>query len=159
VPRLDPSLIEVYAFRRRLGRVEHLVLRRAAGRTLPGVWQPVTGGLRRGESALRGALRELREETGLRARRLWRLETAIALFDPGRDAVQVVIRFAAEIGAGEPVRLSREHTAHRFLPARAAAQRFLWDTQRDGLAAVGRQVIRGGRRSRALEIEIPARRI
>ena len=145
-------------FRRRQGRIQHLVLRRAPGRSLPGVWQPVTGGLKPGERALGGALRELHEETGLRPRRLWRLETVTASFDPRRDRVRVIIRFAAEIAASDPVRLSSEHTAHGFVSAREAARRMLWDTQRNGLRAVGRQVIRGGHHARSLEIEIPAAR-
>jgi 8-oxo-dGTP pyrophosphatase MutT (NUDIX family) len=158
VPRLDPSLIEVYVFRRRARRVEFLLLRRAPDRWLPGSWQPVTGGLRARERAVRGALREIREETGLSPRRLWRLETVSAWFDPPRDAVRVVILFAAEIGARDRVRLSGEHTAFRFAPARTAARQVVWDSQRRGLAAVGRQVLRGGARARVLEIAIPAPR-
>jgi 8-oxo-dGTP pyrophosphatase MutT (NUDIX family) len=62
---LRPTQIEVYLFRRRSGRVEFLCLKRAARGRLPGIWQPITGGLRRGEGAFAGAKREVREETGL----------------------------------------------------------------------------------------------
>lgn len=145
-------------FRRRARRVEFLALRRRRTGWLAGVWQPVTGKLRPLETTVRGALRELREETGLRPVRLWRLETVTTWFDPRRDAVRFAILFAAEVGAREAVRLSREHTAHRFVTAREAARRFLWDTQRRGLAAVRGQVLGGGRRAQALEIELPAAR-
>jgi dATP pyrophosphohydrolase len=158
VPRLDPCLIEVYVFRRRGQRVEFLTLRRRAGDSLPGVWQPVTGTLRRGEPGVRGALRELREETGVVPRRMWRLESVTAFFDPRRDAIRFVTLFAAEVAAGGRVRLSREHTAHRFVSAREAAKRFLWDSQRRGLLAVRAQVLGGGVRARALEIAVPAGR-
>ena len=57
--------IEVYLFRRRAGRIELLVLRRARGRPFAGVWQPVTGRIRRGERPSRAATREVREETKL----------------------------------------------------------------------------------------------
>lgn len=145
-------------FRRRSRRVQFLALRRRETGWLAGVWQPVTGKLRPRETAVRGALRELREETGLRPVRLWRLETVTTWFDPRRDAIRFAILFAAEVGAGAPVTLSREHTAHRFVTAREAARRFLWDTQRRGLAAVRTQVLGGGRRARALEIAAPAAR-
>jgi dihydroneopterin triphosphate diphosphatase len=158
VPRLDPGFVEVYVFRRHARRVEFLALRRRPGDSLPGVWQPVTGTLRRGERAIQGALREMKEETGLLPRRLWRLETVTAFYDPRRDAIRVVVRFAAEVGPRENPRLSREHTAHRFWAAREAARRFLWDSQRRGLAAVRAQVLRGGARASALEIMIPAGR-
>jgi hypothetical protein len=54
------------------------------------------------------------------------------------------------------VRISREHTAHRFASAREAARRVLWDSQREGLAEVHSQVLKGGARARALEIAPPA---
>ena len=60
--------VEVYVFRRRSRAVEFLCLRRASGRSLAGVWQPVTGKRRRGESARRAAWREVVEETGVHAR-------------------------------------------------------------------------------------------
>lgn len=143
-------------FRRRGRRIEFLALRRRPGEWLAGVWQPVTGTLRRGERAVRGALREVREETGLLPHRLWRLETTGGYFDPKADAIRLVTMFAAEVAPSGPVRLSREHTAHRFVSARVAARQFLWDTQRQGLAAVRRLVSRDGARARALEISIPA---
>ncbi len=156
VPRLDATVIEVYVFRRRARRVEFLALRRSRSESLGGVWQPVTGTLRRGERAARGALREVREETGARPLRLWRLETVTAYLDPRRDAIRFIARFAAELAADARVRRSREHTAHGFLAAREAAARFLWASQREGLAAVRAQVLRGGARARALEIALPA---
>ncbi len=159
MPRLDPCLIEVYVLRRRAGRVEFLGLRRRAGDSLPGVWQPVTGTLKRRETAVRGALREVREETGLEPLRMWRLESVTTLFDPRRDAIRFVTRFAAEVGSRDAVRLSREHTDHGFLSQREAGKRFLWDSQRQGLAAVRSQVLRGGVRARALQITLPNRSV
>jgi 8-oxo-dGTP pyrophosphatase MutT (NUDIX family) len=122
------------------------------------VWQPVTGTLRRGERAVAGARREVREEAGLVPRRFWRLEHVTAFYEPRRDAIRLVSLFAAEVAPDDGVRLSREHTAHRFLSAREAAGRFLWDSQRRGLAAVRSQVLRGGALAKALEIALVAGR-
>ena len=149
---LRPTQIEAYVFRRRARRVEFLCLKRSATGRLPGVWQPVTGTLRRGEGALAGAAREVCEETGLVPRRWWALEGVGIYFDPRAGRARVVAMFAAEAGAGERVRLSREHTASAFLGAREAGRRFLWEAQRRGLENVGREVLRGGRLARALEI-------
>jgi 8-oxo-dGTP pyrophosphatase MutT (NUDIX family) len=152
VPRLDAGFIEAYVFRRRGRRAEFLLLRRRPGHALAGVWQPVTGKLRPREPAARGALREIREETGVAPVRLWRLEGVRGTYDPRQDRVRFIVRFAAELDAGHPVRISREHTAHRFVSARQAARAVLWESQRDGFAEVRRQVLRGGPRARALEI-------
>jgi len=153
VPDLRPTQIEVYLFRRRARRVEFLCLKRAPRRgKLPGVWQPVTGGLRRGEGALAGAAREVREETGLTPHRWWSLEGVGIYFDAGAGLARVMAMFAAEIDPQDGVRISSEHEEYAFLSAAAAGRRFLWAAQQRGLDTVRREVLRGGRLARALEV-------
>ena len=145
--------VEVYIFRRRGRRVEFLALRRSrTRRVLPGVWQPVTGKRSGSERSFSCAVREVREETGLVPRRWWGLETLTLYFDETSDSIVALPLFAAEIGPRDRVRLSSEHDAHRFLPAREAGRRFLWEAQRRGLEAVRREVLRGGPLAGALEI-------
>jgi len=151
-PVLALSLIEVYVFRRRAGRIEFLCLRRSPKRILGGVWQPVTGKIRRGERAAAAAAREVREEIGLAPRKMWALESVTIYFDPAANRARVLPLFAAEIGPGDRVRLSPEHDAFGFLGARAAGGRFLWEAQRRGLLAVRREVLARPRLARALEI-------
>lgn len=151
---LEQTHVEIYVFRRDGQRVEFLCLRRAAGRrTLPGIWQPVTGKRRRAERAAVAARRELLEETGLRPRRMWILETVTTYFDPEADRMRVLPLFAAEIGRSDVVVLSREHDAFRFLGLRAAGNRYLWESQRRGLAAVRREVLSRPSLARALEVQ------
>jgi 8-oxo-dGTP pyrophosphatase MutT (NUDIX family) len=153
------AVVEVHVFRRTGRRVTFLCLRRAPHRTLPGVWQPITGGRRRGETALAAARREVREETGLGPARWWALETPSLYWDASADDAVVLPLFAAEIAAGDVVRLSPEHDACAFLGAAAAGRRFLWDSQRRALADVVRQVVRGGALARALEVPPAGRRM
>ena len=158
VSALTPTQIEVHVFRRRGRTVEFLCLRRSARSRLPGVWQPVTGSLRRGESAVRGAARELREETGLEPRRWWALESVAVYFDARTGRVHALPIFAAEVEARARVTLSSEHDRFEFLPARRAGHRYLWEAQRRALDAVRREVLRGGALARALELARPAPR-
>jgi 8-oxo-dGTP pyrophosphatase MutT (NUDIX family) len=153
VPAIRSIHVEVHLFRRRGRRVEFLILRRAASRRkLPGVWQPVTGKRHLGERAPSCAVREVLEETGLSPRRWWALETPTVFYDARADAFDVLPVFVAEIGARDRVRLSREHDAHRFVTARKAAARFLWETQRRALSAVRCDVLGDPAHARALEI-------
>jgi 8-oxo-dGTP pyrophosphatase MutT (NUDIX family) len=152
VSDITPTKIEVYLFRRRGRRVEFLCLKRSARGRLPGVWQPVTGGLKRGEAPFAGAAREVREETGLRPRRWWTLEDVDIYLHPETGRARVMAMFAAELGARDRVTLSREHTSFEFRNAAGARRRYLWEGQRRGLESVRRQVLRGGPLAAALEI-------
>ena len=145
--------VEVYLFRRRGRRVEFLLLRRAASRrTLPGVWQPVTGKRNIRERMLAAAIREVREETGFEPARWWALETMTLYPDIARDRIVALPLFAAEVGPSARVKLSREHDDSKWVTAGEAARLVLWDSQRRGLDAVRRKVLGVKRLADALEI-------
>jgi dATP pyrophosphohydrolase len=153
MPPLRSTHVEVYLFRRRGRRVEFLLLRRSTRRrTLPGVWQPVTGKRLARERMLDAAMREVREETGFMPRRWWALETMTLYPDVEGDAIMALPLFAAEVDPRRTVRLSREHVAAAWLGAPEAARRVLWETQRRGLAAVRREVLASPRLAKALEV-------
>ena len=75
---LRPDLVECWLFRvppattgdprRDADRLEILLIRRAAHRIFPGLWQCVTGGVEPGERVPAAAMREVREETAARPR-------------------------------------------------------------------------------------------
>src|SRR5215471_4919423 len=155
VPRVIPissTQVEVHVFRRRSKRLELLLIRRSAHRSLAGVWQPVTGGIERGESALAAAVREVREETGLSPLRWWALEHMATFYDPGRDHIRLVPVFAAEVAWADPVRLSDEHDRYAFLTLAEAAKRVLWATQRTAIAALRDEVLSGSAGGAAREV-------
>ena len=151
--------VEVYLFTRRPLRV--LLLRRSAQRrTLPGVWQPVTGHLRRGERTLAAASREVLEETGLAPARWWTLEATTVYYDPLAERTRVLPLFAAEISSRARVTLSREHDAWRLVSPRRAALLVLWDSQRATLRSLFSQLLARPALARALEVtahRMPAR--
>lgn len=55
--------IEAIIFRKKNGKIEYLLLKRIQKRG--GFWQPVTGGVERGEKYKDAVIREIREETGI----------------------------------------------------------------------------------------------
>jgi 8-oxo-dGTP pyrophosphatase MutT (NUDIX family) len=151
--RLNHTHVEVYLFRRRGRRVEFLVLKRSLDRrVLPGVWQPVTGKKNFRESAARAAAREVLEETDLEPRRWWMLEHLTLYFDGATGSIKVLPLFVAEVGPRERPTLSSEHDDYRFVSAREAARRFLWESQRRALDAIEREILAGGPHARAIEL-------
>ena len=144
--------IEVHLFRRRGAKVEFLILRRSPDRTLGGVWQPVTGGIERGESAMAAAAREVLEETGLTPLRWWALEHLAVFYAPAKDRVVAVPVFAGEVAWTDPVNLSHEHDRYAFVDRGTAARRVLWNTQRRALAAIREEILAPGADPSAREI-------
>jgi len=156
MPKIVSDKVEVYVFRPRGDTAELLLLKRTPHReTLPGIWQPVTGGIERGESAATAARREVLEETGLVPKRMWALECPTTFFDATTDTLTLLPLFAAEVGARARVVLSDEHDAFAFVSPATAARRCLWDAQRRAIDALAREILRGGARARALELEAP----
>jgi dATP pyrophosphohydrolase len=141
MPDVRSIQIEVHLFRRRARRVELLLLRRSPDRTLAGVWQPVTGGIEKGEAAWRAAAREVLEETGLRPLRWWALEYLSVYYEPARDEVRAVPTFAAEVAWTDTVQLSHEHDRYAFVSPATAARRVLWQTQRWAQRALRDEVL------------------
>ncbi len=119
---------------------------------LPGVWQPVTGKRHRFEGPLAAAKREVREETGLTPARWWGLETATLYVNVRSGQLLILPLLTAEVGAAAAVRLSREHDAFEWVSFAEASRRVLWESQRRGIAALTREILRGGPLAAALEL-------
>jgi 8-oxo-dGTP pyrophosphatase MutT (NUDIX family) len=130
VSPLRPDLVACWLFRLdSRGAPEILLLHRAPGRIYTGVWQCVTGRLEAGEGVLAGALREVAEETGLRADDLDAVfETDIVnwFHEQSVDAVWSEVVFAARVRPEAVVRLSDEHDEQTWLGLDAARELVVW---------------------------------
>jgi 8-oxo-dGTP pyrophosphatase MutT (NUDIX family) len=147
------QLVEVCIFRWIASEPQYLLLQRADDEELyPGIWQIVTGAMRKNESADKAALRELEEETGLRLKRFWIVPIMDSYFDIRNDIVQMVPVFAAEVDAALNVRLSREHRCFDWLAYIAARDRVVWPGQRQAIEIVHEFIAGGKEAARLLEI-------
>lgn len=132
------SLVDVYVLRRGVAGLEALVLRRAAGGRSPGSWECVHGHIDDGEAPVQAARRELREEAGCPAARLYNLSRVEMFYSHRSNTVALIPAFVAFVADGtEPV-LSREHDRGEWLPLEAAAERLSWPRLRRGLGDAAR---------------------
>jgi 8-oxo-dGTP pyrophosphatase MutT (NUDIX family) len=135
-----PDIVDVWIFRLAAGSAEVLLLRRSADRILPGLWQGVSGRLEDGERVVAGALRELREETGLTKttiQEMYDLDFVNQFHFAPLDAVLTAAVFAVRIGPGIEPTLSHEHDAARWAPLAAARAEVVWPGYRDALDRIG----------------------
>lgn len=120
------SLVDLYVLRGAGPSLECLVLRRAAGGRCPGSWEAVHGHIEPGETPAEAARRELSEETGLAAERLYNLSRVETFYQHRLDEVALVPVFAAFVEADAAVRTGAEHDRFEWLGPAEASRRFAW---------------------------------
>ena len=126
---LDVGTIEVYVIHPHPDGWRVLVLERGPGAIRPGSWEVVTGSVDPAERPEAAALRELQEETGLAADRLYSVAVQ-PFYLPRRSSIQMAVVFAAFVDHPGSVTLSAEHGGFEWLDAAAAAERFTWPRSR-----------------------------
>jgi 8-oxo-dGTP pyrophosphatase MutT (NUDIX family) len=122
------GVVDVFVLRRRGADWDALVLERAPRVRCAGAWETVHGRIEPGERPEDAAVRELREETGLRVERLYNI-TVQPFYLHQEAAVMLAVVFAAVVGDA-PLRLGPEHTRAEWLPIADAERRFAWPRER-----------------------------
>lgn len=100
----------VYVIRQFPDQRKVLFLKRSGGQHKD-VWWPVGGTPEAGEEPLQTALRELREETGLRPDQLFSFGMEI----PHADSTRALATFVAFVDVTTPVTLNYEHSDYQWL--------------------------------------------
>jgi 8-oxo-dGTP pyrophosphatase MutT (NUDIX family) len=125
-------------------RLEILLIRRAAHRIFPGLWQCVTGGVEPGEFIPAAAMREVSEETGLgpdEIEAFYDLDQVAPFYDEGSDAVVVSAIFAARVRQDAEAHESWEHDGLRWVPAAEAPRLAIWPSYAESVRRVREQLL------------------
>ena len=132
-----PDLVDVWPFRVRDGRAEVLLLHRAPGRVLAGLWQGVSGSVEPGEEVVEAARREVHEETafdGAAIEAFYHLDYVAEFLWQPADALMTSAYFAIRVDPGTDPVLSHEHDAFRWVGIDDALELAVWPAYREALA-------------------------
>jgi 8-oxo-dGTP pyrophosphatase MutT (NUDIX family) len=144
VSAFRPDIVDCWMFRvtmtaRGVERPEVLLIRRAPGRILPGLWQCVSGSLEPGERITAGALRELQEETGFGPAEIeafYDLDLVNQFHEPSMDGVVSAAVFAVRLRTDVEPRLSSEHDAATWHDIEEAHQQVIWPGYRTAIERI-----------------------
>jgi dATP pyrophosphohydrolase len=149
-------VVDCHVFYRTEEGPVYLLLRRAKDAMYPDSWRMVGGKIEPGEKAYETAYRELQEETGLHAHKLWAVPFTNAFYEPSHDRINLIPVFAAEV-LSQDVRLSKEHQSFEWMTYEEAVRALPWPAQRKGLRIVEDFIVRGTTVSHFVEIELPSK--
>jgi 8-oxo-dGTP pyrophosphatase MutT (NUDIX family) len=139
-----PDLVDCWMFRvgmtaRAVERPEILLIRRAPGRILPGLWQCVSGAVEGAERISTAALRELAEETGFGPADIeafYDLDLVNQFHEPSVDGIVTSAVFAVRLRPdAEPV-LSHEHDGAHWHDLDEAHQQVIWPGYRTAIERI-----------------------
>jgi lipoyl(octanoyl) transferase len=136
--QLNPTVYDLWVFRRRAPGVEFLVLRTSqakADRHFNGgrFWQIPSGFFQNEESVASAVDREL-SRYGLTAGAVWAAEHTYTIYNRRFHEIQIISVFAVETDSTAPVRLDAEnHSDYEWLPYEAALARVHFRGLKDGL--------------------------
>ena len=132
---IEVGTVDVFAVRPLASGWSVLALQRANDTRCPSAWEPVHGHIEPGEEPEDAALRELREETGLDADRLYVVRVQPFYIRRTRT-MQLAVVFAAFVAEPGTVTIGDEHQRSEWLSVDAALARFAFPGERASLREV-----------------------
>ena len=135
VSQLSIGTIDVYVIRPLRDGWRVLVLQRALDTRCPTAWETVHGHIEDGEEPEDAALREVREEAGLEATRLYNV-TVQPFYLHRTHTVQLAVVFAAFVDEPARITLGNEHQRAEWLTVDEALERFQWPREREALREI-----------------------
>ncbi len=153
MPLITCRIVEICVFRFIKDQPEYLLLHRAKDeKVYPGIWQLMSGTIEKEEGGVEAALREFREETGMKVERFWVVPYVNSFYDPDYDAINLSPLFAAQVDEGSEPRLSREHFEYGWFTYEEASRKLVWPGQRAGLKVTHEYVVRGEQAATLLQM-------
>lgn len=124
------KLIDVYPYRLKNRTPYFLIFKRSAEKIYSNQWRMVGGKVREGESSWEGALRELKEETGITPVKFWAIPSVNQFYESKTDTVHSIPAFAAELDVSAEIQLDEEHSGYKWVRIDEVELYIKWPEQR-----------------------------
>ena len=128
-------VIDAYVYSYENNKLSFLLLKRSKTKIYEYLWQGVAGKIEKNELAWQAALRELKEETGLTAQRMFVADYVSKFYEKHGDRINLVPVFGIEV-KNKKVLLSEEHCNFKWLNFKKAHDKLTWNGQKKGLKVV-----------------------
>lgn len=128
--KISTNYIEAHIIREYDGKIEFLLLKRAAYQWFPNLWQMVSGKIKEGEKAYESALREIKEETGLIPEKFWVVPNISSFYLAEEDSINLVPVFIGKVDFYSNVKISSEHSEFKWVSGKEAKEVLAWPGQR-----------------------------
>jgi dihydroneopterin triphosphate diphosphatase len=126
---ITSQMVEVHVFKLVNGEMRFLLLKRSEKDIYPRMWQMVTGRIEADEKAYEAALREVFEESGLKAKKMWVVPNIDSFYSADSDGIVLIPVFAVLTDENEPVILSDEHTDFKWVSKEVCIKMLAWQGQ------------------------------
>ena len=129
-----------------------LLLKRAFNKIYPGIWQGVTGKINKNELPYMTALRELKEETGLKAKKIWTIDKVNSFYDAKNNIMNLIPVFGVIVD-NQKIILSDEHIEYKWCNINEAIKLLTWEQQKKGIQIFNEMLTENKNRLKMMEIK------
>jgi dATP pyrophosphohydrolase len=151
MPKIESNYIELHVFNPGTGKF--LLLKRASHKIYPGTWQMITASCEEGENTKQTAARELFEETGMKASKLFSVPHVNTFYFDINDSVCLSPVFLAYTDT-EDVKISDEHTEYKWAAYNEAVELIHWPDQIESLNIIWRYLGDEKLKNKLVELDV-----
>lgn len=147
-------MIEAHIFSETKNGIKFLLLKRSSKVSYPGLWQPVTGKIKKKETAVQAAIREIKEETGIVPVKLFVIPNVNSFYYKEKDAISFVPVFGASVINNTKIKLSNEHEEYGWFTPEESKKLFAWHGQKKSVDIITEYITEKKELLKLLEVEI-----
>lgn len=154
MPQIVTNYIELHICLKRNDDYRFLLLKRSeTAKIYPGIWQMITGTIESHEHTKDTLIRELKEETGLTARRIYSIPRINTFYLAVSDKICMSPVFLSIVDSEECV-ISDEHTEYKWAAFDEACELIHWPNQVESLEVIKKYLDNNEMFGKLVEIQL-----